>query len=239
MTELGIQQEELQELQRRLTLLKIGLCLLMGLLAIRLWYLQVHEGLHYRDLSQTNRTRVVILEPARGLIYDRNGILLANNVPSFNLYITPEDVKDRDALITRLTELIGLDGAVVRKKLAQAGSTLLPRNVKGGLSLRQAALIESHRLDLPGVVIRAESQRNYVHGQEAAHLLAYVGEVSPEQLERDASQELHQGSIVGQDGAERAYDRFLRGRAGQKVVEVHARGHEIRTVSVKKPEAGD
>lgn len=239
MSELGSQQEELRELQRRLTILKIGLCLLMGLLAIRLWYLQVHEGLHYRDLSQTNRTRAVILEPARGLIYDRNGILLANNVPSFNLYITPEDVKDREALITRLTELIGLDGAVVRKKLAQAGSKLMPRNVKGGLSLRQAALIESHRLDLPGVVIRAESQRNYVHGQEAAHLLGYVGEVSPEQLERDESQELHQGSIVGQDGSERAYDRFLRGRAGRKVVEVHARGHEIRTVSVKKPEAGD
>ena len=236
---LGTQHDELRELQWRLTILKVGLLLVVALLALRLWHLQVREGPYYRDLSENNRTRSVILEPARGLIYDRHGVLLANNVPSFNLYVTLEDVHDREALIKRLVGLIGLDETTLRKKLSERASKLLLRKLKGGLTLREAALIESHRLDLPGVIIRAESQRNYPTGLIAAHVLGYVGEVSAEQLEREEFGDLHQGSIIGQYGVESTYDRFLRGRAGQKAIEADALGHEKRTVEVQKPEAGD
>lgn len=111
----GAFDSDLGELQRRLVLLRIGLLLVVALLALRLWHLQIREGPYYRDLSENNRTRSVILEPARGLIYDRNGVLLANNVPSFSLYVSLEDVKDREALIDQLTQLIGLDPALVRK----------------------------------------------------------------------------------------------------------------------------
>ena len=239
MLDLSPQQDELRELQRRLTILKVGLLLVVVLLAFRLWHLQVREGQYYRDLSENNRTRSVILEPARGLIYDRNGVLLANNVPSFNLYATLEDVTDREALIKRLVGLIGLDEASLRKRLSERGAKLLPRKLKGGLTLREAALIESHRLDLPGVMVQAESQRNYPARLTASHLLGYVGEVSADQLEKPEFGNLHQGSIVGQYGVEHTYDRFLRGRAGQKVIEADALGHEKRTVEVQKPEAGD
>ena len=109
---------ELGELQRRLMLLRVGLLLVVGLLAIRLWHLQIREGPYYRDLSENNRTRSVLLEPARGLIYDRYGVLLANNVPSFSLYVTLEDVKDREGLVQNLADLLGLDPAMIRKKLA-------------------------------------------------------------------------------------------------------------------------
>ncbi len=231
--------DELRELQQRLLLFKVGLLLVLGLLALRLWYLQINEGSYYRDLSENNRTRAVIMEPVRGLIYDRNGVLLANNVPSFGLYVTLEDVKDRKALIASLVKFVGLDEAAVRKKLAERGSRLLPRKVKDGLTLREAALIESHRLDLPGVMVRAESQRNYPGGEAAAHLLGYVGEVSSDQLDRPEYTDLHLGSIIGQYGVEKTYDRFLRGRAGQKTIEVNALGHEKRTVEVEKPSAGD
>lgn len=237
--ERGTQHDELRELQQRLILLKISLLLVVGLLTLRLWYLQINEGSYYRDLSVNNRTRAVVLEPVRGLIYDRNGVLLANNVPSFGLYVTLEDVKDRKALIEALVRMIGLDGATVRKKLSERGSRLLPRKVKDGLTLREAALIESHRLDLPGVTVRAESQRNYPSGMTAAHLLGYVGEVSSEQLDKPEFAELHLGSVIGQYGVEKTYDRFLRGRAGQKTVEVDALGHEKRTVEIDKPLAGD
>jgi len=239
MLDLTPHQDELRELQRRLTILRIGLVLAVSILAVRVWHLQVREGQYYRDLSENNRTRSVILEPARGLIYDRNGVLLANNVPSFNLYVTLEDVSDRDALIKRLVDLIGLDEVVLRKKLSERGAKLLPRKLKGGLTLREAALVESHRLDLPGVMVQAESQRNYPSKLTASHLLGYVGEVSGDQLETPEFKELHQGSIVGQYGVEHTYDRFLRGRAGQKVIEADALGHEKRTVEVQKPEAGD
>ncbi|MDA2911976.1 hypothetical protein MYX04_13740, partial [Nitrospiraceae bacterium AH_259_D15_M11_P09] len=114
-------QDELRELQRRVTLLKTGALLILALLALRLWYLQIYEGPYYRDLSVNNRTRSVILEPVRGLIYDRNGIVIANNVPSFALYVTIEDVKDREALVKKLVRLIGLDENVLRKKLSGPG----------------------------------------------------------------------------------------------------------------------
>src|SRR2546430_1385822 len=207
MLDLSPQQDELRELQGHLTILKVGLLLVVALLAIRLWHLQVREGQYYRDLSENNRTRSVILEPARGLIYDRNGVLLANNVPSFNLYVTLEDVTDREALIKRLVGLIGLDEASLRKRLSERGAKLLARKLKGGLTLREAALIESHRLDLPGVMVQAESQRNYPARLTASHLLGYVGEVSADQLEKPEFGGLHQGSVVGQYGVEHTYDR--------------------------------
>src|ERR671930_1689642 len=103
---------DLREIQRRLAILKIGLLLIVVLLAARLWQLQIREGAYYHDLSENNRTRAVTLEPARGLIYDRNGVLLANNVPSFNLYVTLEDVKDREQLVLGLVSLIGIDEAL-------------------------------------------------------------------------------------------------------------------------------
>lgn len=239
MPEFGTQQEDLRDLQRHLTILKVGLALAMGVLAIRVWNLQIREGPYYRDMAVNNRTRSVLFEPARGLIHDRNGVLLANNAPSFNLYVTLEDVEDRELLVDGLVKLIGLDEARLRKKLAERGPKLVPRKIKGWLTLREAALVESHRLDFPGVMIQAESQRNYRLGPAAAHLLGYVGEVSAEQLDRTDDEDLHQGSIVGQYGVEKTYDTYLRGRSGQKTIEVDALGHEKRVVATQRPEPGD
>ena len=235
----GLHDSELGELQRRLIILRVGLLLVVALLGLQLWNLQIREGPYYRDLSENNRTRSVIMEPARGLIYDRNGVLLANNVPSFTLYVSLEDVKDREGLIRQLTNLLGLDEALIRKKLTARGSKQLPRKVKDRLTLREATLIESHRLDLPGVMVQVESQRNYPGGATASHLLGYVGEVSPEQLEKPEFSELHQGSVVGQYGVEKFFDRLMRGQAGQKSIEVDAIGHEKRTVVVEQAHAGD
>ena len=235
----GLYDSELGELQRRLIILRVGLLLVVALLGLQLWNLQIREGPYYRDLSENNRTRSVIMEPARGLIYDRNGVLLANNVPSFTLYVSLEDVTDREGLIRQLANLLGLDEALIRKKLTARGSKQLPRKVKDRLTLREATLIESHRLDLPGVMVQVESQRNYPGGTTAAHLLGYVGEVSPEQLEKPEFSELHQGSVVGQYGVEKFFDRLMRGQAGQKSIEVDAIGHEKRTVVVEQAHAGD
>lgn len=232
-------ESEFGDLHRRLFILRIGLLLVVVLLGLRLWHLQIREGPYYRDLSENNRTRLVLLEPARGLIYDRHGVLLANNVPSFSLYVTLEDVKDREVLIRQLTDLLGLDPTIVRKKMTAKGSKLLPRKIKDHMTLRDATLVESHRLDMPGVMIQVESQRNYPGGVTAAHLLGYVGEISADQLEKPEFIDLHQGSIVGQYGVEKSYDRHVRGTAGQKSVEVDALGHEKKASVVERPQAGN
>lgn len=232
-------ESEFGDLHRRLFILRVGLLLVVALLGLRLWHLQIREGPYYRDLSENNRTRLVLLEPARGLIYDRHGVLLANNVPSFSLYVMLEDVKDREFLIQQLTELLGVDPALVRKKMTAKGSKLIPRKIKDRMTLRDATLVESHRLDMPGVMIQVESQRNYPGGVTAAHLLGYVGEISADQLEKPEFLDLHQGSIVGQYGVEKSYDRHMRGMAGQKSVEVDALGHEKKASVVERPQAGN
>jgi penicillin-binding protein 2 len=232
-------ESEFGDLHRRLFILRVGLLLVVALLGLRLWHLQIREGPYYRDLSENNRTRLVLLEPARGLIYDRHGVLLANNVPSFSLYVTLEDVRDREALIQQLSDLLGFDPILVRKKMTAKGSKLLPRKIKDRMTLRDAMLVESNRLDMPGVMIQVESQRNYPGGVTAAHLLGYVGEISADQLEKPEFIDLHQGSIVGQYGVEKSYDRHMRGMAGQKNVEVDALGHEKKAVVVERPQAGN
>ena len=238
MLEPGLQSTGLADIQGRLLLIKIVVLIIVGLLVVRLWQLQVRDGAHYRNLSLDNRTRSVVLHPVRGFIYDRNGILLANNVPSFNLYVQLSDVPDREALIGKLVELLSLDGHVLRKTVqASEGST--PVRLKRGVSLKEAAIVESHRLDLPGVVIRPEFQRNNPQGTYAAHVLGYVGFASEEQLAREKFQGLFPGSIIGEYGVERIYERTLRGQAGRKLVEVDALGHEKRMLSVDKPQVGN
>ncbi len=235
----GASDAELAEVQRRLAILRLGLLLVIALLGVRLWYLQVRDGPYYRDLSENNRMRSVLVEPARGLVYDRNGVLMANNVPSFTLYVSLEDVKDRPALVAKLNGLLGIEPEVIEKKLAAKGPRQLPKKIKDRLTLREATLIESHRLDLPGVMVEVESQRNYLHGVVGGHLIGYVGEVSAEQLERSDAEDLHQGSLVGQYGVEKSFDKVMRGKAGQKSVEVDALGHAKRTTVIERPLAGN
>ncbi|MDD9858938.1 MAG: penicillin-binding protein 2 [Nitrospira sp.] len=233
----GGQSTVLAAVQRRFLFVKIGVILLTGLLILRLWQLQIRDGSHYRTLSQDNRTRSILIHPVRGLIYDRHGILLANSVPSFNLYVQLDDVPDRDALLRKLAELLSLDEQALRKTIRDEGRNMLVR-LKQGLSLKEAAIVESHRLDLPGVEIHPEAQRNNPQGAYAAHVIGYVGAISEEQLAREEFQGLPRHSIIGQSGVERVYDRTLRGRAGSKLIEVNALGHEKRLLSVEKPHAG-
>ena len=234
----GLQSAGLADIQGRLLLIRVVVLIIVGLLVVRLWQLQVRDGVYYRNLSHDNRTRSIVLHPVRGFIYDRNGILLANSVPSFNLYVELGDVPDREALIGKLVKLLSLERSELIKTMeTHVGGT--PIRLKKGVSLKEAAIVESHRLDLPGVVIRPEFQRNNPEGSYAAHVLGYVGVASEEQLTREAVQGLPAGSVIGQYGVERIYERTLRGHAGRKLIEVDALGHEKRMISVDKPQVGN
>ncbi len=239
MSKFTTQHEDFRNLQRRLLYLRTGLLFCLLLLSARLWYLQVVKGTYYHELAEQNRVRTVDLKPARGLIFDRRGELLANNVPSFNLYLTVEDIRDREGLAAALEELIGLPRAETMKRLVQQAKSYVPILLKSGLTLREAAILEGHRLELTGLRVQAESQRNYVHGSLGGHLLGYVGEVSPEQQEEPDFAGLVQGSIVGKAGVEKTYDRMLRGKPGEKTIEVDARGNERKTVAVVEQTPGD
>ncbi len=238
MLESDRQIRELADIQGRVILIKVGLLLLIAFLGLRIWQLQIRDGHYYQDMARDNRTRSIMLEPARGLLYDRNGQLLANNVPSFNLYISLEDVDDREAIIQELVRLLSVKEEDLVEKISKRGRTARVK-LKGGLSLKEAAIVESHRLRLPGVFIQPEYQRNYPLGGYAAHLIGYVGEVSEAQLKQEAYHDLHQGSLIGQYGVEHTYDGALRGGAGHELLEVDALGHKKQSISVHKPLAGN
>lgn len=231
------QANELADIQSRLIFVKVGLLLILVLLGLRLWQLQIRDGVYYQELARDNRTRSIVLEPARGLLFDRNGELLANNVPSFQLYLSLEDVQDRDAVLSKLPEYLDVNVQDISDKLGTKRRGRV--KIKSGLTLREAALIESHRIELPGVVIQPEYQRNYPLGSYASHVIGYVGEISESQLKDAEFDDLQAGRIIGQYGLERTLDANLLGETGRKVIEVDAFGYPKRSLSIQPPLAGD
>lgn len=235
-------QDDFKDLYDRITWGALAILAVLGVLLLRTWYLQVVQGDTYRGLADTNRVRVVSVLPQRGLIFDRQGRLLVNNTPGFTAYVVPEDAPaPLDALIERLALYLGMPEEDVRARIAgqRIAKPFTPIPIKNHLTLKEVALIEAHRLDLPGVKIEVEAQRNYPYGAWAAHLLGYVSEVSSTQRATPEFENLPLGIQVGQYGAELAYDAALRGQPGEKGVEVDALGHERRVVSQVSPLQGD
>src|SRR5205823_13067717 len=138
-------------------------------------------------------------------VFDSRGVLLAIFVPALYFYTMLEGIRDCDAPADGLGRAIGRPSDETKQRLARQARSFLPVLLKTGLTLREAALIEGHRLDLPGLRIQAESQRSYVNGPLAGHLLGYVGEVSAEQQDEPAFAGLVQGSFVGKTGVEKTF----------------------------------
>lgn len=233
------QSDTLRRIQRRLIFLRLGVVAVLAILLIRVWYIQIVKGEAYAMLSEQNRVRMVYLKPPRGLMYDRHHNLLANNIPSFNLYVVLDDVDDRQRLQQDLSALIGVSADTILMAMEKHKTPRLPLKLEEGLTLKQAAAIESNLAQLPGVSIQAETERSYPQGTVAAHIIGYVGEISAKALKEDQFQDLVPGSAVGKYGVELEYDRIVRGRLGHKTIEVDARGHEQRVIQIKEPVPGN
>ncbi|HUK55681.1 MAG TPA: penicillin-binding protein 2 [Nitrospiria bacterium] len=230
-----------KELQNRLGYLMIGIVAIFMALLMRAWYLQVTKASFYKEQSENNRVRVVYIQPPRGLIFDRHGHLLANNVPSFNLYLVLEDISNKKGVLDQLARFLQMDRGELDRKISSHKNNVpyMPMKIKEGLSLKEVALIESHRLDLAGTIIAPEPQRNYLYGPLAAHVLGYVGEISPAQLQDPENEDVLPGTSVGQSGIEKTYDTHIRGVVGQRIIEVDAVGHEMKVLRVQDPASGN
>ncbi|MBI1819982.1 MAG: penicillin-binding protein 2, partial [Nitrospirae bacterium] len=232
----SLPQENLKKIQGRIVFLLIVLGVGFAAIFFRAWTLQISEGNFYQEQSENNRVREVFIQPRRGYIFDRTGKVLVNNVPGFTLYLIPEDVKDREYVLHKISEVLGFTVEEIQKKLAQRESSpYLPVKVKDGMTLKEVALFEEDQLNLAGLKIEVEYQRNYVFGKLGAHVLGYVGEISEKQMDAPEYENLPQGTLIGQFGIEKKYDPYLRGEAGEKGIEVDALGHEIKVLSMKEP----
>jgi len=212
----------------------------LAVLLIRLWDLQIMKGNEMKRLSEQNRIRVKKVIAPRGIMYDRNGKVLADTRPSFNIYITPEDIRDFNQTVDGLSRLIDMDRDDIADKLKEASGfpASFPVKIKSDVTMDEVAKVEANRVYLPGVSIQIEPKRNYPYGKMFAHLLGYVSEISGEELKKKEYKNYAPGDFIGKYGLERAYEKYLKGIDGEKRVEVDAIGREVRTLDFVEPIAG-
>ncbi|GAM08168.1 penicillin-binding protein 2 [Geobacter sp. OR-1] len=211
------------------------------ILAARLWYLQVIDSDRLKELSEINRLRFVPVAASRGNILDRNGKVLVRNTPSFSVAIVPQEVKDKDTLLSALSRYLGLDRdeLLQRWEKGKGRAKYFPIVIASGISRDQLEFLEENQLWLPGIDIEMKPIREYPSGILAAHLLGYLGEITEQDLEKEEFSEYNQGDYVGKNGLERSWEKFLHGINGGRQIEVDARGRYLRTLSETRPTVGN
>lgn len=213
--------------------------LLLALIA-RLYHLQVVQHDRYVTLAQNNRIELLPVPPVRGLIYDRNGELLARNFRVYNLEILPDKVQDMDRLLNDLGQLVvlGEDDIARFRKLLGRRPGFESQTLRTNLSEVEAARFAVNQHRLPGAYLRARLQRRYPHGALTAEVVGYVGRISESDLER-IDQSAYRGiDFIGKLGIEARYERELLGVAGVEKVETNAHGRLVRRLERTPPVTG-
>ena len=211
----------------------VFLCLLM-----RIWYLQILKWQYLTGLSENNRVRMVSLPAYRGTIKDRNGETLVSIRPSFNLYITPEDAGDSGSSLDLLAKKIKFKRGKLKKSIGREKS-FKDILIKTDISREEVAFIEENNMRLPGIKIKAEPLRNYVYKDLMSHTLGYLGEISKSKLKNTNNLFYSQGDFVGKNGLENIFESTLRGKKGNKEVEVDVSGRELKTIRRLPSESGN
>ena len=211
------------------------------LLVARLFYFQVVSGEEYRAHSERNRIRPVVLEALRGLILDRNGVVLAENTPYYTIAAAPFETSDET--VESLAELTGRDPQAIRRRIRDPSvNRFNPIPIQRNVSFDIASRVEEHLLDLPGVLVQITPGRMYSMGTLASHLLGYASEINREELENRTDEGYRSGDIIGKLGVEKAFEHHLRGQNGMEFMEVNARGEELGPlpgIPVLLPETGN
>ena len=190
---------------------------------------QIIQHEKFQLKAETNRLRPIPLTAPRGTIYDRQGRIIAENVPGYSVKLLAPSADSLRAVLTRVREVVPLDSAALIEVLRRfQAARYQPVVVFGDATFETVSRLEEHRVALPGLVIQAEPKRLYPAGKAVAHLVGYVGEVTDADLESERYQALEPGAIVGKAGLEQEYDDTLRGTAGVRYIEVNARGRLVR-----------
>lgn len=235
---------ELRQFRIRLTISAIGILLLFCLLFGRFVYLQVLRSEHYNTLAEANRIAIMPLVPNRGLIFDRNGEILAQNFTAYTLEIIPDQVADLEAAIDELATLIEITPEDRRRfnKLKRESTRFKSLPIRSRLTDIEVARFAENRYRFPGMDIRARLLRHYPKGEWVSHVIGYIGRINDkdlEQLEANQQIENYRGSLhIGRTGIEKSYESALHGVTGFEQVETDAVGRPVRTLSRVPPVAG-
>jgi penicillin-binding protein 2 len=226
-----------QNLRARLRFLQALVVVMLAVLGVRLYVLQVVRGERYAEIAENQRRRRLPIPAPRGVIFDREGRSIVDSRPIYNVILSREDVKDKAlaSLTQPLAEGLQLDADILKERFDQVTPAFESILVKQDATPNDIAWVEAHNLEFPELRVEQQPQRRYPANGMLAHVLGYVGEISPDQLKQQAFKDkgLKPGDIIGQSGIEQTYDDFLRGRDGYREVVVDSRGRiqdEIETV---------
>ena len=239
--ELSTGVREKQLIQNRLMVAAIGGACLLILLVVRLIWLQLIETERFQTASEANRLQTLPVSPARGLIVDRNGLILAENRPNLQLLLVPEEVDDIDVMVSEVRSRIEFTDGDAERFAKNLKSRRRPRDpvvVKDDLSESEAALIAVDLFQFPGLQIEARPTRFYPYGGLTAHSLGYVGRLSLNELQAIEESRYAGTETIGKSGVEKAYEDALLGQVGVERVETSARGQIMRSVDRDDPIPG-
>ena len=243
--EIKDRERELHAFQVRVAIAGIAVLIAFALLFARFFYLQVVQHELYAARAEDNRISIVPLAPNRGLILDRNGVVLARNYSAYTLEIAPSRVRDLERTIVELAEIVDIqprDRARFRKLLVESRSAdSVP--IRTRLTDEEVARFAANRYRFPGVEIRARLFRQYPFGDTASHVIGYIGRISTrdvEKLEEKGVDANYKGTdFIGKAGLEASYQDELHGTTGFEQVEIDAAGRGIRTLSRTPAQPGN
>lgn len=214
-------------LVRRVGFLNSLVQLVLLLIALDYWWVQIAQGERYRQLAENNRLRQISLEAPRGLIYDRHGRQLVENVPSYTLLLDRSLSRDLDASLEFAAGVLGVDAAELRRRLEEnRGGKFQQVRLATRLDLVQVARLRVEQLEHPELEIAAEHLRLNRHAHYTAHLMGYLGRVTKEDLAAPENA-FRRDDLLGRQGIEGRYEDFLRGERGEQLVVVDSRGRLV------------
>jgi penicillin-binding protein 2 len=207
---------------------------------LKLAYLQIYKGKTLSRASEKNHTQILVERAPRGRILDRNGVVLADDQPVFVALFSPLglDPMHFEPVATRLSNILQIQGVDIQKRIYSAVKTKSMVRLSDRITREQAFEILQARTHLPGVSLTVEEQRHYPFGKLASHVLGHVGQITDGELERFADKGYQSGDWIGKMGLERLYDPSLHGLDGGFLIEVDARGRQVRVLRHVEPQAG-
>ena len=212
----------------------IGKFVLLMVIIVRLYYLQVYQADRYKTLADENRISTRLLVPPRGLIYDRNGVLIATNQQNFQALIVAEQTPNLQQTLDAFKKIMPLSESEEEriKKEIKRKRSFVPIKIKDNLSWEEVAKIQLNAPDLPGIIIDEGLSRYYPYGEKMAHILGYVSSVSDKDVKDDPLLEVP-GFKIGKSGIEKYYEKKLRGKGGNLKLEVNAYGRVMKEIERK------
>jgi penicillin-binding protein 2 len=233
-----------QNLGARVTAIQVLAFLLLAVLGVRLYYLQITKGAYYSERAENQRVRFIPIPAPRGAIFDRNGKILVDSRPTYNVVLSNEPLKKIDPL-SRVDDYaagLTLDRQFVleRLNLIKKQNDFETMVLKENASMQDIAWVEAHSVEFPELLVELQPQRFYPLGTILSHVLGYVGEISSAQLEKPEYKDkgFKPGDIIGKGGLEQYYDEFLRGKPGYRKVIVDSRGRVQSEIARVPPQAG-